>query len=42
MATYGLNDKMIMAAFIGQALPAYTPSVDQGSQALRVSIDNRF
>ena len=42
MATYGLNDKMIMASFIGQALPAYTPSLNQGSQYIRVNIENKF
>ena len=42
MATFGLNDKIIMAAFVGQSLPAYTPSLSQGEKYIRVNIDNKF
>lgn len=42
LSNFGLNDKILMASFIGQSLPAYTPSLTQGGRYVRVNIENKF
>lgn len=42
IANLGINEKIIMASFLANSLPAYTSGIIQGEQNIRINIDHKF